>query len=156
MQPYSLHMNIYLHILFLMGSNSTLKNAVRNAIGPIATPDFIIYSELPKVIMYGLFWFMRCWNSFLLLCLFRSRIVLCLFYGWKVVLFVVHFHYFVSLPQFSLFLIWYDIWYLDSLWQDHASHFAQDRSWWGGFHWRCQHPGRPCGKPVSLVMCAYI
>eukprot|EP00428_Durinskia_dybowskii_P061331 CAMPEP_0170369332 /NCGR_PEP_ID=MMETSP0117_2-20130122/7926_1 /TAXON_ID=400756 /ORGANISM="Durinskia baltica, Strain CSIRO CS-38" /LENGTH=661 /DNA_ID=CAMNT_0010624043 /DNA_START=14 /DNA_END=1999 /DNA_ORIENTATION=+ len=27
---------------------TTLKNAVRAAIGPIATPDFIIYSELPK------------------------------------------------------------------------------------------------------------
>jgi hypothetical protein len=26
-----------------------LKNAVRAAIGPIATPDFIIYSDLPKV-----------------------------------------------------------------------------------------------------------
>ena len=25
-----------------------LKNAVRTAIGPIATPDFIIYSDLPK------------------------------------------------------------------------------------------------------------
>jgi hypothetical protein len=28
---------------------SVLKNAVRAAIGPIATPDFIIYSDLPKV-----------------------------------------------------------------------------------------------------------
>jgi len=27
---------------------SELKNAVRAAIGPIATPDFIIYSDLPK------------------------------------------------------------------------------------------------------------
>ena len=26
----------------------SLKNAVRSAIGPIATPDFIIYSDLPK------------------------------------------------------------------------------------------------------------
>lgn len=30
-------------------SHSTLKNAVRSAISPIATPDFIIYSDLPKV-----------------------------------------------------------------------------------------------------------
>jgi hypothetical protein len=29
----------------------TLKNAVRAAIGPIATPDFIIYGDLPKVHM---------------------------------------------------------------------------------------------------------
>ena len=28
---------------------SQLKNAVRVAIGPIATPDFIVYSDLPKV-----------------------------------------------------------------------------------------------------------
>ena len=27
---------------------SSLKNAVRLAIGPIATPDFIVYSDLPK------------------------------------------------------------------------------------------------------------
>ncbi len=26
-----------------------LKNAVRSVIGPFATPDFIVYSELPKV-----------------------------------------------------------------------------------------------------------
>lgn len=26
-----------------------LKLAVRNAIGPIATPDFIVYTDLPKV-----------------------------------------------------------------------------------------------------------
>ena len=26
-----------------------LKNAVRDAIGPIATPDYIIYADLPKV-----------------------------------------------------------------------------------------------------------
>jgi acetyl-CoA synthetase len=26
-----------------------LKNAVREAIGPIATPDFIVYCDLPKV-----------------------------------------------------------------------------------------------------------
>lgn len=26
-----------------------LKGAVRSAIGPIATPDYIIYSDLPKV-----------------------------------------------------------------------------------------------------------
>ena len=25
-----------------------LKNAVRSAIGPIATPDFIVFSDLPK------------------------------------------------------------------------------------------------------------
>lgn len=33
------------------GSNelvTVLKNAVRSAIGPIATPDFIIFSDLPK------------------------------------------------------------------------------------------------------------
>jgi len=27
---------------------SVLKNAVRNAIGPIATPDFIVFCDLPK------------------------------------------------------------------------------------------------------------
>lgn len=28
---------------------SVLKNAVREAIGPIATPDIIVYCDLPKV-----------------------------------------------------------------------------------------------------------
>jgi acetyl-CoA synthetase len=28
---------------------SILKNAVRTAIGPVATPDFIIFCDLPKV-----------------------------------------------------------------------------------------------------------
>lgn len=28
---------------------ATLKNAVRSVIGPFATPDFIVYSDLPKV-----------------------------------------------------------------------------------------------------------
>ena len=28
---------------------TVLKNAVRTVIGPFATPDFIVYSELPKV-----------------------------------------------------------------------------------------------------------
>lgn len=35
----------------------TLKNAVRAAIGPIATPDFIIYSDLPKVPIYYIYIF---------------------------------------------------------------------------------------------------
>ena len=35
------------YLLFLLFSS--LKNAVRVAIGPIATPDFIVYSDLPKV-----------------------------------------------------------------------------------------------------------
>ena len=63
MQPYSLHMDIYSHFSFLIGSNSTLKNAVRNAIGPIATPDFIIYSELPKVIiLWAVLSYLCCWK----------------------------------------------------------------------------------------------
>ena len=28
---------------------ATLRSAVREAIGPIATPDFIVYGDLPKV-----------------------------------------------------------------------------------------------------------
>jgi acetyl-CoA synthetase len=30
-----------------------LKNSVRKAIGPIATPDFIVYTDLPKVIIHS-------------------------------------------------------------------------------------------------------
>jgi hypothetical protein len=41
---------MFLHMTLLY-TYSTLKNAVRAAIGPIATPDFIIYGDLPKVHM---------------------------------------------------------------------------------------------------------
>ena len=36
------------HLYYLFSPSSSLKNAVRVAIGPIATPDFIVYCDLPK------------------------------------------------------------------------------------------------------------
>ena len=43
------HHDATIENFFTLQTLSSLKNAVRVAIGPIATPDFVVYSDLPKV-----------------------------------------------------------------------------------------------------------
>jgi acetyl-CoA synthetase len=49
-----------------------LKNAVRGAIGPIATPDFIVYCDLPKVTLISHVLSLSLPSGFLSFLLFRQ------------------------------------------------------------------------------------